>query len=342
MTTLADVAQAAAVSTATASLVLSGKANGRVSATTAKRVRGAARDLGYVRNALAASMRSQRTRTLGVVANDVLSTPYAVSMVDGILTTARSQGWSVIFADTGGDTSERRRAVDELCSRQVDAIIYAAMYHQEVIVEEGLSDVFVLNSFADRDDVPGVVPDEERAAYEATTHLIELGHDRIAHLAHDSDAAAVGLRIAGYRRALVSHGLPWDERLLLRGDNDPAGADETATRLLDLDPRPTAVFCYNDAMAAGVYRQVARRGLRIPQDLSVVGFDDLELISTNLDPQLTTMRLPHYEMAEWMTRAVICEDEQNPPPGVTRMHCQLIQRASTAPPSQPVRSSDLG
>ena len=74
----------------------------------------------------------------------------------------------------------------------------------------------------------------------------------------------------------------------------------------------------------------------------MVGFDDLELISTNLDPQLTTMRLPHYEMAEWMTRAVICEDEQNPPPGVTRMHCQFIQRASTAPPSQPVRSSDLG
>ncbi|WP_172121259.1 LacI family DNA-binding transcriptional regulator [Actinomyces faecalis] len=335
MTTLADVAQAAAVSTATASLVLSGKDNGRVSATTAKRVRGAARELGYVRNALAASMRSQRTRTLGVVANDVLSTPYAVSMVEGILTTARSHGWSVIFADTGGDATERRRAVEELRSRQVDAIIYAAMYHQEVVVDEGLEDVFVLNGFADRAGVPGAVPDEERAAFEATTHLIGLGHRRIAHLTHGSDAVAVALRIQGYRRALLSHGLPWDESLLLSGENDPAGADETAGRMLDLSSRPTAVFCYNDAMAAGVYRQAARRGLRIPQDLSVVGFDDLVLISTNLDPQLTTMRLPHYEMAEWMTRGVVAGGAQDLPPGVTRMRCELVERGSTAPPGPP-------
>ena len=109
-------------------------------------------------------------------------------------------------------------------------------------------------------------------------------------------------------------------------------ADASARRLLALSPRPTAVFCFNDGMAAGVYRQAHRAGLRIPEDLSVVGFDDLTLISTNLDPGLTTMRLPHYEMADWLTRAVIDGGSQSLHPGITRVACRMVQRASTAPP----------
>ncbi|MDU0349204.1 LacI family DNA-binding transcriptional regulator [Actinomyces sp. MRS3W] len=332
MTTLAEVAEAARVSTATASLVLSGKSDGRVSAPTAARVRESASRLGYVRDALAGGLRNRKTRTIGVLAERVLSTPYAVDMIDAILTASHELGWSVLLTDSGGDSEQTQAAVRELQSRRVDVIVYAAMYHQQVHVAPELASVAVLNGFADRDDVVGAVPDEVTAAREAVTHLLSLGHRRIGHITHsDESTVAVGLRIRGYRDALAAAGVTHDEALLIRGGNDPRGADESARRMLDREDPPTAVFCYNDGMAAGVYRQAAALGLSIPEDLSVIGFDDLKLISTNLAPQLTTMRLPHYDMADWLTRALI-EDKLPAPPRTVSFRCDLIERASTAPP----------
>ena len=187
MVTLAQVAQQAGVSTATASLVLSGKSEGRVGARTAQRVRDAAEELGYVRDALAGGLRTKRTLTLGVLGEQVLSTPYAVSMIDGILNASRDLGWSVIFTDSGGDPEQTRRAANELRSRRVDAIVQAAMYHQKVRVPAGLTNIAVLNGFADRDSIMGVVPDEADAAREAVVHLLELGHRRIGHITHDDE-----------------------------------------------------------------------------------------------------------------------------------------------------------
>ena len=190
MTTLVEVAAAAGVSTATASLVLSGKDKGRVSRKTAERVRLAADSMSYVRDALAGGMRNRRTRTIGVLGEQVLSTPYAVAMIDAILTASRELGWSVLLTDSGGQEGQTRRAVRELQSRQVDAIVHAAMYHQKVHVPPGLANVAVLNGFTDRDDVVAVVPDEETAGREATRHLIGLGHRRIAYVTDDSGAIA--------------------------------------------------------------------------------------------------------------------------------------------------------
>ena len=116
---------------------------------------------------------------------------------------------------------------------------------------------------------------------------------------------------------------------MVAGGNDPAGADASARQLLDREDRPTAVFCYNDGIAAGVYRVAASLGLSIPEDLSVVGFDDLLLISTNLAPPLTTMRLPHYEMADWLVRRLATGNVL----AIThRFPCELVVRESTAPP----------
>lgn len=332
MTNLAQVAQHAGVSIATASLVLSGKDAGRVSRPTAKRVTEAAAELGYVRNALAAGMRSGRTASIGVVAEDVLSTPYAVEMIKAILTASAEHGWSVLLTDAGHDSRQARKAVEEMLSRKVDRIIRAAMYHREVDVPLDLDDVVVLNGYANRPSVPSVVPDETRAAREATEHLISLGHTRIAHITDTSGAVAIGLRLHGYRQALAAHAIRYDENLVIYGGNSPEQTDVSARRLLTMTPRPTAVFCYNDGVAAGVYRQAHRAGLQIPGDLSVVGFDDLTLISTNLDPGLTTMRLPHYEMADWLTRAIITTGPGSLHPGITRVPCRLVRRASTAPP----------
>ncbi|RAX22773.1 MULTISPECIES: LacI family DNA-binding transcriptional regulator [unclassified Actinomyces] len=332
MTTLAEVADAANVSTASASLVLSGKAKGRVSEATAARVRAAAEDLGYVRDALAGGMRNRRTHTVGVLGENVLSTPYAVAMIDAILTASRELGWSVLLTDSGGAPEQSRRAVRELRSRRVDVIVHAAMYHQQVHVPPELANVAVLNGFADRDDVVGVVPDEAAAANTAVTHLLELGHRRIGHITHDDSTVAIGLRHTAYENTLRAAGITPDPSLIIRGGNDPEGADASAWRLLDRADPPTAVFCYNDGIAAGVYRVAAALGLSIPDDLSVVGFDDLKLISTNLAPRLTTMRLPHYEMADWLVRHLIAGDL--PTPATThRCQCDLIVRGSTAPAS---------
>ena len=334
MTTLADVAQAAGVSKATASLVLSGKSEGRVTAKKADRVKAVARELGYVRDALAGSMRNGRTHTIGVIGECVLSTPYAVAMVDAVLATANELGWSVLLTDSGRDGGPLESAVREMRSRRIDRVVLAAMFHRLVEVPEGLDDVVVLNGFTDRAGIAGVVPDEEQGAREAVEHLIALGHTRIGYVAHDSqETIAVRLRAKAVRDTLAGNGLEIDETLMLSGPSDPAGADDTARRLLDRPDRPTAVFCYNDGFAAGVYRQAARLGLSIPEDLSVVGFDDLTLISTNLDPPLTTMRLPHREMAEWVTRR-LAEGSCDALPAMTRFACPLVPRASTAPPGR--------
>ncbi|WP_147681083.1 LacI family DNA-binding transcriptional regulator [Actinomyces ruminicola] len=330
MATLADVADAARVSTATASLVLSGKASGRVSDATAARVRAAAEELGYVRDALAGGMRNRRTRTVGVLGERVLSTPYAVAMIDAILTVCRQLGWAVLLTDSGGQAEQTRRAVRELRSRRVDVIVHAAMYHQQVHVPAELDNAAVLNGFADRDGVVGVVPDERAAAREAVGHLLSLGHRRIGHITHDDTTVAIGMRRTAYEETLVSAGIDPDPSLVISGGNDPEGADASARRLLDREDRPTAVFCYNDGIAAGVYRVAARLGISIPEDLSVVGFDDLRLISTNLEPQLTTMRLPHYEMADWLVRRLI-NDDLPEPAEVRRFPCELVVRKSTAP-----------
>ncbi|WP_103062727.1 LacI family DNA-binding transcriptional regulator [Actinomyces qiguomingii] len=330
MTTLAEVAEAARVSTAAASLVLSGKSKGRVSETTAQRVRATAEELGYVRDALAGGMRNRRTRTVGVLGERVLSTPYAVAMIDAILTASRELGWSVLLTDSGGQPEQTRRAVRELRSRRVDVIVHAAMYHQRVHVAPELVNVAVLNGFADRDDVVGVVPDEEAAARTAVTHLLELGHRRIGHLTQDDPAIAIGLRRAAFEETLRNAGISPDPALTVAGGQHPEQADSGACRLLDRADRPTAIFCYNDGMAAGVYRVASALGIAIPEQLSVVGFDDLRLISTNLAPPLTTMRLPHYEMADWLVRRLITGDLPESA-GVHRFPCELMVRNSTAP-----------
>ncbi|WP_343212328.1 LacI family DNA-binding transcriptional regulator [Actinomyces sp. 565] len=293
-------------------------------------MRAAAEDLGYVRDALAGGMRNRRTRTVGVLGVRVLSTPYAVAMIDAILSACAELGWSVLLTDSGGEPEPTRRAVRELRSRRVDVIVHAAMYHQQVRVPAELDNVAVLNGFADRDDVVGVVPDEEAAARAAVTHLLELGHRRIGHLTQDVCAVAIGMRRAAYETTLREAGITPDPDLVIAAGQHPEQADAGARRLLDRQNRPTAVFCYNDGMAAGVYRTAAALGISIPEQLSVVGFDDLRLISTNLAPQLTTMRLPHYEMADWLVRRLI-HDDLPEPAGIHRFPCDLIVRNSTAP-----------
>ena len=166
---------------------------------------------------------------------------------------------SVLLTDSGGQEGQTRRAVRELQSRQVDAIVHAAMYHQKVHVPPGLANVAVLNGFTDRDDVVAVVPDEETAGREATRHLIGLGHRRIAYVTDDSGAIAVGLRRAGYERALAEAGLEADAGLVVSGPSTPAGADAAARAVLDRRPAHPG-----PGRRRGVGPPLHARGRRLP------------------------------------------------------------------------------
>jgi LacI family transcriptional regulator, galactose operon repressor len=188
----------------------------------------------------------------------------------------------------------------------------------------------LLDATSDDLSLFSAVPDSLAAARRATQHLVDAGHRRIAHITVDFPTEAAPLRVAGYRDALTGAGIGVDDKLLVTmSDGDQATGREAARLLLELEDPPTAVFCFNDRMAMGVYQTSNELGVRIPEDLSVVGFDDQELIAADLFPPLTTMALPHYEMGRWAIDRLLSLSD---PPEQVELPCPLIERDSVGPP----------
>ena len=342
--TLVDVAKRAGVSTASASLVLSGRSEGRVSASKAESIREAARELNYVRNGVAGSLRTKTSTTVGLVTDYIASTPYAFEMVAAATAAARAQGYMLFLTNTDGDQNAEAEALDEFRSQHVDHVAFAPMWHREITLPDNVGDnLVIINGFEASGTVPSVVPDEFTGEYDAVRHLIDLGHTRIAHISDDGSSIAGWRRIDGYHAALKESGIDINPDYLVRASFTENTVDAAVATLLDCPIPPTAITCFNDGMAAGVYREAARRGLSIPDDLSVVGFDNFRVISTNLDPGLTTVQLPHVEMATWgiQTLLALCEDAPagggaHPAAGEEwplKLPCPMVIRASTAPPS---------
>ena len=161
------------------------------------------------------------------------------------------------------------------------------------------------------------------------------GHREIGFLNNQDDIPATGLRLAGFRRGLEEIGVAFRPDMVISDEANSAGGYRAATKLLDRPGRPTALFCFNDRMAMGAYQAAADLGLRIPEDLSVVGFDNQENIADGLRPGLTTLALPHYEMGQWAVRTLVdlvdSGDQQPCPAGVT-LPCPLVRRASVGSP----------
>lgn len=340
-----DVAAKAGVSPATVSLVLNGVSEGRVREETAVRVREAARSLGYEPNALARSLRNQRTHTIGLISDRIITTPYASRMIHGAQEAAWARGYILVVVNTEGAPELERDAVAALVGRQVEGFLYGTMYHRVVTVPERLRahPLVLLDAESDDGDVPAFVPDEEDGGRVAADHLLAHGHRRIAHVTDHPDVPAAVLRLAGFRRRLESAG-HFDGDLVSAA---PAHWDRTrvsawgyeATReLLSRSDRPTAVFAYNDRMAIGVYRAARELGLSIPEDLSVVGFDNHESVADELTPGLTTVALPHYELG-FRATATLLDLIENPAatarPEVEQLRlepCPLVERGSVSSP----------
>ena len=329
MTTIREVAESAGVSYATVSHVIN---NTRVvTPETRERVLAAMSALNYRPNALARSLRQGKTNSLGLVLPDSAN-PFFAEISRSIEAEAFNKGYSVFLCNTELDTQRELFYVDVLSKKQVDGIIFVAAGDQadslDFLVRENMPVVMI-----DRDlpnvKVDAVLPDHELGGTLATRHLIELGHTRIACIAGPSSITPSAERIIGYRKALEQANIPYDENLVIRGDYHAQSGMEITKSILQMDPRPTAIFALNDLMAIGALRAAAEAGCSIPKDLAVVGYDDLE-ISQFTNPPLTTIAQPKHEIGVQAVNLLVERiSQKDRPPSRLVLPPELIVRRST-------------
>ncbi|MGN9842129.1 LacI family DNA-binding transcriptional regulator [Nonomuraea sp. H19] len=331
--TLKDVAARAGVSVSTVSLVLNGRDARRVKPAIGERVRQAADELGYAPNLLARSLRTRHTKTIGLLSDMVATTPFAGRMLKGAQEAAWQAGYVLLLIDTGGMADLEHSAIQALAQRNVDALIYACMYHREIDVPEipdGLP-LVVLDGRPLAGTADWVIPDERGGARAAVEHLLAAGHRRIGFCTSGEDVPAARERLETFTETL---GADFDPSLVARGESgDVHGGVRAAGELLGRRDRPTALFCFNDRMAMGAYRAARTAGLSVPGDVSIVGFDDQEHLADALDPGLTTVALPHYEMGVWAARRALARAGSGAPGGEhALMPCPLVVRDSVTAP----------
>jgi LacI family transcriptional regulator len=335
--TMMDVAKAAGCSQATVSVVLNNTADIRISAELRARVVDAARTLGYGAGAIVrrAAMQELRGGCVGFIVDQIATTPEAVNAIEG----ARQDSWeadvTILVAQTQGRAEHEEMALERLMRAGAQGIVYMSIFTRRVALGPAFNNLPVplvlLNCYTSDHRYPSVVPDEINGGRLATKALLDLGHTRIAVVTGESFMEAAQDRLTGYRRALREAGLPFDERLIVEGSWTPTSGFEATRKLLALADRPTAIFCQNDKMAMGCFDAIRDAGLKIPEDISVIGYDDDEL-SRHLRPQLTTVDLPHRSMGAWAIRQL---EDLAVPEGKARsihkMPCLLVARASAGP-----------
>ena len=340
MITLKDIAATVGVSPSAVSLVINDRHEGRINAETAQRIRTAVREMGYIPNQLARGLKTKRTHTIGILSDRVASAPFAGHMLEGVQTAAWDAGYLGMVIDTTDRPELMEQSVRSLLQRDIDGLIVAAEYHRQVTLPPipPTIPLIVLDGVPHgASHADSVVPDEAGGAYAATSHLLEKGHRRIAFCNVGGERfVASRLRYEGYARALREHEAQVDPHHVIElEDTATAEAYRPLQKLLSRKDRPTAIFCFSDQIAFAAYQAADALDLRIPQDLSIIGFDDQRFIADALRPALTTVRLPHYEMGAWAAQRLISRlhGEIKRPPSATRIPCPLIVRGSAGPPS---------
>lgn len=328
--TLRSVAALAGVSTATVVRVLRGSP--RVADATRARVEQAVEATGYRINAVASGLRRQRTETIGQVLHDQGDNPFFAEIALGLQEAAAAAGMDVFVVNAQHDAARELAAVEAFLRRRVDAIVLTTPRDAstvEIAVRAGVRVVQIEQPTPVA--TPTVTVDNVSGARLAVEHLAGLGHRRIAYLGlvADAPASAGAQRLSGYREAVRALGLPADETLCVPDDPrlfHEQGRD-LAARALARSPAPTALFVAADPLAAGVLQHLAEVGLRVPADVSVVGFDDT--LAAHLTPPLSTMAIP---MRALGAAAFAAATDDDPAPEQT-FGATLHQRDSTAPPS---------
>ena len=295
MPTIVDVAKEASVSIATVSRVLNDSPH-KVNARTRERVLKVVKALDYRPNALAKGLLIKKTMTIGVIIPDI-SNPYFAEIVRGIQDLADQQGYAVILQNTDRRQDRIIHYIYLLREKSVDGVIFSGgVIHGEKVLstlKELRERVVVIGRH--KVDFPAVTIDNVGGAAEATQHLIDLGHRNIGFIGGPSPSASARDRLLGYTKTLHRNGFTVDRRWVWRGDLTPSSGYQITKGLLAGKERPTGLFAANDQMAFGAVKAVKEQGLRVPDDLSVVGFDNTPL-SSYFDPPLTTVEIPMYRL----------------------------------------------
>ncbi|GAA4816914.1 LacI family DNA-binding transcriptional regulator [Streptomyces ziwulingensis] len=337
MATMADVARRAGVSVATVSHVLNDTRP--VLPHTRQAVLDAIEELGYSRNALARSLVTSRTRTLGLAVS-AISNPYFTEILQGVEAAAVKRGYGLLIADPHDDPEHERAVVQLLHERRVDGVIVAPSAAPHALLAY-LRRHRVPTVFLDRVvDVPPdaawlfdqVSADSTGPTSRLVAHLAELGHRRIGLVAGRAGFSTTRERVAGYRDGLTAAGLPYDARLLAHGDSESAGAARATAGLLSLAEPPTALVTANNAMTIGALRALRDRGLSVPGDLALCCFDDFDWADL-FTPRLTAVAQPGRELGGHAVRVLL---ERLADPGLparnVRLHCTFAHRTSCGCP----------
>lgn len=335
--TIGDVARRARVSTATVSRVLSGVGGARRE--TSERVISAARDLGYRPSGIARSLKLRTTRTLGLIVTDI-ENPFFPQLVRAVEDAAQADGYALLLCNAADDPEREASYLDLLVDRRVDGVIIAASSlgarHGEWLADPPLP-VVLVNAPASDVALPSIASDNRSGGRIAAEHLVALGHRRIGVLTAGPRNPDAGARLAGVRDALDAAGIDRGGPAVVTGAADVSGGEAAMTELLHRHLDVTGVVAYNDLMAIGALRAIRAAGRRVPEDVSVVGFDDVQLAAF-LEPPLTTVAQATAEMGRWAVerlRGLLAEAAGTaaPSPGVPErvlLPVRLVVRGSTA------------
>ncbi|KAA3447661.1 LacI family transcriptional regulator [Mesorhizobium sp. SARCC-RB16n] len=344
---MTDIARAAGCSQATVSFVLNNTPGIRLSQQTRERVIEAARALGYSAPAFSALKQPVAALegsasggpafdgldgVIGFAVDQLATSPEAVVAIEGARQASWNAGNVLLVAQTMGDAVMEPRAIQALTRRGISALIYMTIFTREITAPDFLYGldipVILLNCYTSDYAFPAVVPSEIAGGQSSTRHLISHGHRRIATITGEPWMQAAQDRLKGYRRALATADIPFDPELVVEGDWSASAGYAATIKLLALKDRPTAIFCQNDRTAIGCYEALKEAGLHIPQDISVVGYDDEE-IARHLFPPLTTSILPHMAMGQWaieqLEAPAVAGRGRYP---ITKLECPLVERES--------------
>jgi LacI family xylobiose transport system transcriptional regulator len=325
--TLADIAREAGVSAPTVSKVLNGRSD--VAAATRERVEDLLRAHGYRRRA------GTPAPLLDLVFHE-LESAWAMEVIRGAEQVARAEGLSLVLSESAGRLTPEQTWLDGVLARRPTGVLLVLCKPDRAQREQLASrDIpfAVIDPAGDLDEgVPAVGATNWQGGLAATRHLLGLGHTRIGVIAGPARMMCSRARVDGYRAALETAGLPFDPTLVRAGDFHHEAGYSAGLELLRLADRPTAVFTGNDLQALGLYEAARELGLRIPDDVSVVGFDDLP-VARWVGPPLTTIRQPLSEMAATAARMVIdLARGRTPAASRVELATRLVERSSTAPP----------
>jgi len=328
-----DIAKEAGVSHSTVSRALANSP--LVKEETKRHIRQIAERRGYSPHALARSLVTRRTQTVGIVVTTIAD-PFVSEIVRGIEETGQTRQYSIILCESNAEPERELAAVRALREKRVDGIVVTASrvgdLYMPRLEDFGVPIVLVNNQQTGK-YVYSIGTDDQRGGEIATEHLLSLGHERIAYIASPNNVRSSQARMDGYARALGAHGIALDSSLIISGDGRPAAGMRAAAALVALARRPTALFCYNDMTAIGALRAIKDAGLRIPHDISVVGYDDIPIVEY-LEPPLTTIVQRKYDMGcmamemllNLLVGSQVVRDISIEP--------TLVVRGSTAPPKR--------